>query len=576
MGRNTKQSRTLNPAELHRKQLHKKELKKNKTERKLHRELTLTHKDTTKLERDILHYQRLRQTRPLDKNQAAKLQSLQDELQHIRTAQGSQSTSAPIPSSDQQAVYGFDKLLGRHHRGSSDDEASEPRKTPYSALSMTKHYQDGISTSTLSSSPPPEVTIEVENAGSLPTHLDLGTSTITNTANEPTSNTFHPSPMSTNEDNFPPLPPGPSPSRPRGMPRPPLSMKSPMPMPPGLPSGSRPHQPPRPYPPPGNHELIRPPGFPPGRHPNEWGRPRPRPPPYHPRPIRPIGPPVRPNRHHFSSSQQPTPPRPPKTLQSKADTFRSATVLSAEPVVRDLQKELTVMVPTALLRKQRTQRKRQNVLGQPTTTITTKPALPESEPEPPLEPTHTTTMPDEEPKLLDELSSDNPLANLLAGFDSVEESGDDEASEKSGGNIVGGIGTPTVTIPSKVGPSTSVESAQPLRSPSGRAVGFNPFVKHPLINPTRITQSNPLVSTLAQPDWLTKLTQPQRTTPSTSEEIQADNPQPPLKTSSTTVSPAQTETESGAQRDGSGVNKPSAHSVDEEYTKFLENMQGLM
>ncbi|KAG9301157.1 hypothetical protein G9A89_012540 [Geosiphon pyriformis] len=78
-----KSGRTLNPADAHRKAMRQKEIKKNKAERKRVRTLVMVHKDTTKLEEEVWRYKALDREKRLDKNGKGKLKDLQDKLSKI-------------------------------------------------------------------------------------------------------------------------------------------------------------------------------------------------------------------------------------------------------------------------------------------------------------------------------------------------------------------------------------------------------------------------------------------------------------------------------------------------------------
>ncbi|CAO3637254.1 unnamed protein product [Cunninghamella blakesleeana] len=154
-----------------------------------------------------------------------------------------------------------------------------------------------------------------------------------------------------------PLPPGPPPPQPfkNQLVRPHPSMMRPPPPPPPI-HGRPPHfiQRPPPYGYPNQH-YMRPPPPPPGRPPFSH-RPPPhmyqhRPPPhYMNRPMRPVRPHHR--QHHPyhrppTTHSAPTVTAPPIT----SEPSKTATI-SAEPQIRDLQKELVTFVPAALRRKQ--------------------------------------------------------------------------------------------------------------------------------------------------------------------------------------------------------------------------------
>ncbi|CAG8515400.1 1290_t:CDS:2 [Ambispora gerdemannii] len=103
-----KSGRTLNPADAHRKAMRQKEIKKNKAERKRVRTLVMVHKDTTKLEEEVSRYRSLDKDKRLDKNGKAKLKDLQDKLSKIvetKKAHGVNLKKDTKPKTDHTPIY---------------------------------------------------------------------------------------------------------------------------------------------------------------------------------------------------------------------------------------------------------------------------------------------------------------------------------------------------------------------------------------------------------------------------------------------------------------------------------------
>ncbi|KAJ1981494.1 hypothetical protein H4R34_002046 [Dimargaris verticillata] len=379
MGRNTKSGRTLNPMDALRRQQRKRELKKNKDTRKKVREFGLLAKDTEKIEAEIERYQELKTQRRLDKQGAEKLQRLSDQLAKIHEVRkvhglpehGAADIGQPSTGhGNAPAVHGLSFILGESAVADSDSSAASSE----SGMSDT----DGSGPESENDEQPPEpvslevLGIEIEGVSTsdeeLPPLPPGSPPPLPPLVSEPNQDSVLPE--ETPIDDLPPLPPGPPPPLPPTNSRPP-TLPAPLP----------------PHPCPVQHQPLPPPGFGPRpmwrpMHPPS-GRPPMRPMVYpstqafpaNARPIRPYQrprPPHEPGRVTGGSGRPNRPP--PSRLVRSSVSAANPTVLSAAPQVRDLQKELTSLVPNALLRKQRAQRKQQGSI------INSTPYLPRATP----------------------------------------------------------------------------------------------------------------------------------------------------------------------------------------------------
>ncbi|KAJ2535434.1 hypothetical protein IWW35_006791, partial [Coemansia sp. RSA 1878] len=80
-------SLSANPAEAHRRKMQKRETQRNKEVRTQMREAAVLHKDTTKMERRIEQLYEIKQTRKMTVAEREKLKTLEDELKDIRDKQ---------------------------------------------------------------------------------------------------------------------------------------------------------------------------------------------------------------------------------------------------------------------------------------------------------------------------------------------------------------------------------------------------------------------------------------------------------------------------------------------------------
>ncbi|CAG8477921.1 868_t:CDS:10 [Dentiscutata erythropus] len=390
-----KSGRTLNPADAHRKAMRQKEIKKNKMERKRVRTLVMVHKDTSKLEEEIARYKALDKEKRLDKNGKAKLKDLEDKLSKILDTKKAHGISVhrekpkdhiPVyfhptlnpsgalpPSTSKSSAQDDEESSGNED---SDNEYSDDDRS--SEGSEKRNKQESDEDIPLPPGKPPSN----ESDDELP-ELPPGT----------------PPKQDDSDEDLPELPPGLPPSlqnndsntqslgisrsppfgfRPLSMPAgpqypPPQSTYMMFNSPPGSSNHLRP--PPNIRPPP-------PPVFPSGAGQGAPLRPlESRPPPFSSQ-VSHYGPPPPPvqginkvTRDHMKNNYSIDPldvygssqrafPQNVVTDKSQAmnvpllkSTTTATPVIQAEPQVRNLQKELTTLVPAALLRKKADARK---------------------------------------------------------------------------------------------------------------------------------------------------------------------------------------------------------------------------
>ncbi|KAF0539359.1 formin-like protein 5 [Gigaspora margarita] len=373
-----KSGRTLNPADAHRKAMRQKEIKKNKMERKRVRTLVMVHKDTSKLEEEISRYKALDKEKRLDKNGKAKLKDLEDKLSKILDTKKAHGVSVHrekpkdhIPVYFHPTLNPSGTLMPSTSKGKAqDDEESSGNEDSDNEYSDDDRSSEGSEKRNKQESDediplPPGKPPSNESDDELP-ELPPGT----------------PPKQKDSDDDLPELPPGPPPSlqnndnntqssgisrsppfgfRPLSMPAgpqypPPQSTYMMFNNPPGSSNHLRP--PPNVRPPP-------PPVFTSGTA-NIFSRPPPIPvmsgqgTPLRPSDSRP--PPFSSQVSHYGPPPPPVQPvqpvvQPVQPVQGINKVTRATPVIQAEPQVRNLQKELTTLVPAALLRKKADARK---------------------------------------------------------------------------------------------------------------------------------------------------------------------------------------------------------------------------
>ncbi|CAG8586456.1 14831_t:CDS:10, partial [Gigaspora rosea] len=330
-----KSGRTLNPADAHRKAMRQKEIKKNKMERKRVRTLVMVHKDTSKLEEEIARYKALDKEKRLDKNGKAKLKDLEDKLSKILDTKKAHGVSVHREKpKDHTPVYFHPTLnpSGTLMPSTSKSNAQDDEESSGNEDSDNEYSDDDKSSEGSEKRNKPESDEDIplppgkppsnESDDELP-ELPPGT----------------PPKQKDSDDDLPELPPGPPPSsqnndsntQPSGISRsPPFGFR-----PLSMPAGPQ-------YPPPQSTYMMF--NNPPGSS-NHL-----RPPPN----IRPPPPPVFPSGTGQGTPLRPSDSRPPPF---SSQVTRATPVIQAEPQVRNLQKELTTLVPAALLRKKADARK---------------------------------------------------------------------------------------------------------------------------------------------------------------------------------------------------------------------------
>jgi len=124
----TKIGRSINPADAHRKQQRKKELKKNKEERKRVRLIASANKDLTKLEDELKQLKEIEKERYLDKYEKDKKKSLEEEISKVKEAR--EKLGLPINTEKKTTGQETVKLLGIHSskHDKHDDKKSKSKK----------------------------------------------------------------------------------------------------------------------------------------------------------------------------------------------------------------------------------------------------------------------------------------------------------------------------------------------------------------------------------------------------------------------------------------------------------------
>ncbi|KAJ2357012.1 hypothetical protein IWW50_001312 [Coemansia erecta] len=324
-------SLSANPAEAHRRQMQKRETKRNKEVRKQMRETAVLYKDTTKIERKIEQYHELKQTRKLTAAERDKLKTLEDELKDIQEKQKEAGVAPRKQQKLGEGAVGYDPLA-----------ESEGADALVQYASSSSDSDDGVAADAVIGQ-----TVQIDR--------DIF-DTSAAAGGEDAGDDVKADDGETSLDALPPMPPG----------TPPLfaaDLGIGEPWPP-LPSGPSPlfiRDNPDTAPMPSDRGRGRGRGYSRGcgQRPQQFtarrgdvqeGRtssnaalqPPRRPHPYMPRPPVPV----------FAARQ--LPPQP------------SGPVLSAEPQVRDLKKELTTMVPSKIARKNKQNVRRQVLAAVPT------------------------------------------------------------------------------------------------------------------------------------------------------------------------------------------------------------------
>ncbi|KAI8344384.1 WW domain binding protein 11-domain-containing protein [Chlamydoabsidia padenii] len=371
-----KSKRSINPADALRKAQRKRELKKNKEIRKSAREAGLAKKDTDKLRIDIGRLEGQERSGTIDKAGQTRLTQLKEELAQIEKAKKEvnkplSKAQEALAARQQQQTHDSRKLVfdpksgkfvpvkrkestkkstgkdGDQEDGgsSSDDDDSD------SSMSDDDDDDDtGIIGITVEEGDEGEEEGEDEEGNQQQEQeIDQGEQMDEDIEDIPMPEGSPPAAMNSDDEIDIPLPPGPPPPQPfrnqLSAVRPqygPFVPKTPPPPPPGPPPALRytTMRPPPPPPPPPHlrYSSMRPPPPPPPRPPFGYI------PHMQQQPIYTAPP------SHFAPPRPAVPPPPPPPPIS-TETSKTATI-SAEPQLRDLQKELVGFVPAALRRKQ--------------------------------------------------------------------------------------------------------------------------------------------------------------------------------------------------------------------------------
>ncbi|KAJ2426623.1 hypothetical protein GGF41_001984 [Coemansia sp. RSA 2531] len=334
-----------NPNEAYRKKAQEREAKRNKEVRDKMREVAVLHKDTTKMERKIEQYRKIVRVRKMTAAEKEKLQTMEAELKDVLDRQKAAGI-APRKREAPDRVIGYDPMAAAEVGASQTRSANSP--LPSDSEDSDDDSRDVTMIGRTISLDRDDDLDDIPN--SLVEHSSVGTDPLP--PMPPGTPPLRPQDLDLDKI-WPPLPSGPSPQYLQNNPRPDQHSNNrgrgysqrPPPRTPHRPhnhhsgssnerQGYRAHpyaRPPRPDMPPLTPQgvsLNQPPPVPPGF-------PRP--------PQLPAG------------LSGPPPPRP-------AMAAFSATVLTAEPQVRNLKKELTTLVPAAIARKTK-QKERQQVLA---------------------------------------------------------------------------------------------------------------------------------------------------------------------------------------------------------------------
>jgi len=141
----TKIGRSINPADAHRKQQRRKELKKNKEERKRVRLIASANKDLPKLEEELQQLKEIEKERYLDKYEKDKKKSLEEEIKKVKEAR----EKLGIPINNEKKTTGQEtvKLLGIAKYDKNEDKKSGSKKYSSSSDSESESDSDDSSDS---------------------------------------------------------------------------------------------------------------------------------------------------------------------------------------------------------------------------------------------------------------------------------------------------------------------------------------------------------------------------------------------------------------------------------------------
>ncbi|GAA5813022.1 hypothetical protein MFLAVUS_006488 [Mucor flavus] len=326
-----KSKRSMNPADAMRKQQRKRELKKNKEARKNLRENVLAKKDVGKVKQEIARLEHLANIGQLDRNGTSRLEELKTEAAKIEKAKkateltGAQAAyAARMQENEKKTEKEARKLVYDPKSGKFVPAKKKDKKVSSSSA------QSG-SESDSSSSSSSDTSDSEEDSSDLDSETELIEPPL------PAAEAEQKKALTESDDEYEiPLPPGPPPPRPFDSQFTPIQQaRVPPPPPPGGP----------------------PPGMTPFRY-TPGGRIPPPPPPMHfHQPVMMGVPPAMPYHYQpFTAPvhyQQPAAPTTVTPITTEAAPVAAvAPTISAEPQLRDLQKELLGFVPAAIRRKQ--------------------------------------------------------------------------------------------------------------------------------------------------------------------------------------------------------------------------------
>ncbi|CEP14653.1 hypothetical protein [Parasitella parasitica] len=332
-----KSKRSMNPADALRKKQRKRELKKNKEDRKRVRESALAKKDVGKVRQEIARLEHLSNMGQLDKAGQTRLDQLKSDIGKIEKAK-----KATELTGAQAAYVARMQEQEKKHEGEARKLVYDPKRGAFvpakikekSSSASTKEADDEDNSSSSDSSSDDDSSDESDQSED-----DISLDEEEEESKEEEIALPPPKTLTESDDEYEiPLPPGPPPYRPFEEQLNPIIQHQfrnpPPPPPPGGPVMNRPrmHQVPPPPPP-----------IPYGFRPPQMMAAPPPPPPI--MPYQQISAPV-----YY--------PQPPPQSQSESGQQRqtsqtaSTPVISAEPQLRDLEKETLAFVPAAIRRKQ--------------------------------------------------------------------------------------------------------------------------------------------------------------------------------------------------------------------------------
>ncbi|EPB83184.1 hypothetical protein HMPREF1544_10077 [Mucor circinelloides 1006PhL] len=338
-----KSKRSMNPADALRKQQRKRELKKNKEDRKRVRESALAKKDVGKVRQEISRLEHLANIGQLDKAGQTRLEGLRSDVGKIEKAKKATELTGA------QAAYAARmQEQEKKHEGEARKLVYDPKRGAFvpakikASSSTTKDEgdEDESSSDSDNSSDDSEDSDQEEDESGDDISIDQ------DHAEEEVP--LPPTKILTESDDEYeiPLPPGPPPHRPFEEQLNPIRQQQnlrgpPPPPPPGGPFMNRPSMQRVPPPPPPIPYGYRPPQM---------------------MVAPPPPPPIMPYQHfsapvHYQQPPQPAPSQPPshtaqQQQQQQQPQHASTPVISAEPQLRDLEKETLAFVPAAIRRKQ--------------------------------------------------------------------------------------------------------------------------------------------------------------------------------------------------------------------------------